>query len=274
MKLIHKILATAILIVCVGCDQGEKLADNNRFGRVGMAGESMSVMNQKSANVQQQEKISVEKKLIKNGNISFETEDLAKTKGTIATAAKKYKAYISSDNAYTSQDRISNTLTVRVPASSFDDFLKDITEGIDELESKNINISDVTEQFLDIEARLRTKKKLEVRFTELLAKAKNVSELLDIERQLSNVRSEIESVEGRLKYLSNQVDFSTLNVTFYKKTTQDTKFGKKLKNGFKNGINNLKWFFVFLVNIWPFVILTIVIIYIIRKRIKNKKNNS
>lgn len=273
MKLIHKILATAMLVVCVGCEQRGPVNHNERLDTVGLAGESMSVMSQKSGNAQPQ-KINIEKKLIKNGNISFETEDLAETKTTIVAATKKYQAYISSDNAYTSQDRISNTLTVRVPASSFDDFLKDITEGIEELESKNINISDVTEQFLDIEARLRTKKKLEERFTQLLAKANNVRELLDIERQLANVRSEIESVEGRLKYLSNQVDFSTLTITFYKKTANETNFGRKLKNGFKNGINNLKWFFIYLINVWPFVILTIVIIYIVRKRIKNKKNNS
>ena len=66
--------------------------------------------------------------------------------------------YIASDNEYKSSDRISSTISLRVPAEKFDTILSEIAKGVEKFDSKNIRISDVTEQFLDVEARLKTKK--------------------------------------------------------------------------------------------------------------------
>ena len=96
-----------------------------------------------------------------------------------------------------------------------------------------------------------------------------VTEILDIEKQIGQLRSEIESIEGRLKYLQNRVSFSTLTMTFYESIPNETKFGQKFKNGFRNGWDNLIWFFVVLTNIWPFILIglgLIVGIKIYRKR--------
>jgi hypothetical protein len=88
-----------------------------------------------------------------------------------------------------------------------------------------------------------------------LKKAKNVIEILEIEKQIGQLRSEIESIEGRLKYLQNQVSFSTLTMTFYEDLPNQTEFGQKFKNGFRNGWDNLILFFVVLTNIWPFILI-------------------
>ena len=78
------------------------------------------------------------------------------------------------------------------------------------------------------------------------------------------MRSEIESIEGRLKFLSNQVSFSTLNIRIYETISNQTEFGKKFKNGFKNGWENLILFFVLLANVWPFILIIFGIIILIR----------
>lgn len=200
---------------------------------------------------------STDRKLIKEGRVEFESQDLNSTRKTIFQAVEKHHAYISSDQEFKSPDHISNTIIIRIPTEAFDAFLNDATKGVEKFDSKNINVRDVTEEFVDVEARLKTKKELETRFLDLLKQAKSVSEVLEVEVQLGDLRADIEATEGRLNYLKNQVSSSTLTMTVYESIATQTQFGVKFKNGFRNGLNNLILFFVMLTNIWPFILLGI-----------------
>ncbi len=202
----------------------------------------------------------IERKLIKEGRVEFRTDDLGKTRATITEAVNKYQGYISSDSEYKSSGRISQTLTVRVPAENFDAFMADATKGIERFDSKNLNVRDVTEEYIDTEARLKTKKELEARYLELLNDAKNVTEVLAIEKEIGQLRSEIESIEGRLNYLKKSVAYATVDMTFYQRIAKETAFGEKFGNGFRNGWNNLIWFFVILANIWPFILIGLIML--------------
>ncbi|MBX2843398.1 MAG: DUF4349 domain-containing protein [Flammeovirgaceae bacterium] len=215
-----------------------------------------------------------ERKLIKEGNISFETDDLQQTKDKINAAIKMYNGYQASENSYNYERSISQTIIIRVPAQNFDSLLAAVSEGVGTFDNRNIQIKDVTEEFLDITARLKTKKELENRYLELLKEAKQVTEILEIERELGKIREEIESVEGRLKYLSDQVSFSTLTVSFYQTISGGDDFFSQIKDGFANGWENLGIAFIGLVNIWPFLILIILVILGIKRWRKSKSNNT
>jgi len=93
---------------------------------------------------------------------------------------------------------------------------------------------------------------------------------LEIEKQIGQLRSHIESIEGRLKYLQDRVSFSTLTMTFYETIQNKTEFRQKFKNGFINGWDNLIWFFVVLINIWPFILIGLGLIFGIRLYRKRK----
>ena len=200
-----------------------------------------------------------ERKLIKEGRVEFETQDLAATRKTVFAAIEKYKAYTSSDQEYKSAERINVDLEIRVPAKYFDNLLAEATLGVEHFDNKEIEIKDVTEEFLDVQARLKTKKELENRYIELLKKANSVSEILEVEKEICKLRGEIESVEGRLKYLESRVSFSTLTMTFYQKV-EDEKSEGDFKRGFANGWDNLVLFLVLLVNIWPFILILVLIL--------------
>ncbi len=204
---------------------------------------------------QPDEAIVTERKLIKDGTVSFETDDLTATRQKVTAAISRYGGYVSSDNAFKTEDRLSQTLVVRVPADRFDPLLADVTEGIDKLDRKEISVRDVTAEYLDIQARLKTKKALEARYLKLLDKANSVADVLAVEKQIGELRADIESIEGRLNFLKNQVALSTLTLTFYQTTARETRFGREFAEGLGNGWKNLLWFFVALVNLWPFVIL-------------------
>ena len=223
--------------------------------------------NETSQNSDSKEIIS--RKLIKNGNVVFETSDLEKTKLNIENLVQKYEGYISSDSKNEYDNKVNYYLSIRIPALYFDSILKGISNQISKLDSKEITISDVTEEFLDIESRLKNKKELEKRYLEILQQSKTVEDILNVERELGKLREEIEATEGRLNYLSNQVSFSTLSVSFYKKVNNETSFSGKIGESFKNGFENLKSFLLFMLSVWPFVII-IPISYLLFKKWRHR----
>ena len=113
------------------------------------------------------------------------------------------------------------------------------------VKSRNISTQDVTEQFYDLETRLETRKILKDRLQTYLANAKDMKDLIQIENELNNTISDIESMEGRMRRLSDQIEFSTVNVTVelpYRTTEQGfqwPEFGKE----FRYFISNIVDFF-------------------------------
>lgn len=196
-----------------------------------------------------------ERKVIKEGHISFESNDLVDTRQYIDSILRSTNGYVSSEREFTNPSRISQSLSIRIPFGRFDEFVDKLSQGIGTFDDKSITTRDVTAEYIDVSARIRTKKELEQRYLELLKRANSVTEILEIESELGNIRGDIESMEGRLRYLADQTDYSTLEIMYYKTISEKTAFGNKFSQGFVNGWNNLIWFLVGLVNIWPFVIL-------------------
>jgi len=217
---------------------------------------------------------STSQKIIKTGNLRFETQELEKTHQKILAAVQKVNGYVQRDNTGKNYDSQYHNLTVRVPSENFDTVITAISDGVSYFEEKTISQRDVTEEFVDLNARLKAKRTLEERYLELLAKAKNVKEMLEIERELSKIREEIEAKEGRLHYLQSQVSESTISIYFYK-TTADrgvtVSYGRKMINAFKNGWSSISEFFLGLLHVWPFIILVVLGVYIFRRWIKKRK---
>lgn len=226
-------------------------------------------------------KIPVEQKIIKTGSVRFETNDLEKTYQHIFLAAKKYKSNIQNDSEGKEYGSIYKRMTVRVPSQNFDLFLNEISQGVTFFDTKEVSAEDVTEQYIDIEARLIAKKRLENRYLELLKKATKVTEILEIEKQLSAIREEIESKQGQLLYLQNQISMSTITIEFYKNVAENEgatiSYGSKIWNGIVSGFNSFSDFLISLISVWPFLILLVAVIYWIKKwlkrRAQNKKNS-
>ncbi|WP_168171976.1 DUF4349 domain-containing protein [Algoriphagus sp. A40] len=209
-----------------------------------------------------------ERKIIREGDLYFECRDIEETDTFIKNEIKNLKGFISNESSSSYEERTEKRLTIRIPTDQLDPLIQKIQDHAVKIENINIRSEDVSEQFIDVEARLKTKKELEIRYTELLKVARTVDEILGLERELANVRGEIESMQGRLNYLSDRVSLSTLNVSFYVEGEMAFGFISKLKEGIKNGWTNLQWFLVFLVNLWPFFLIFLVVLFLILKRRK------
>jgi hypothetical protein len=116
------------------------------------------------------------------------------------------------------QSQTKNVITIRVPADRFQAVLEQI-EGLGSVTDKNVKAEDVTDQFVDLEARLKNARTVEGRLRELLARAKDVKEALEVERELKRLGEEIERIEGRLQYLRKMVALSTVTVALSTKAT-------------------------------------------------------
>ena len=215
----------------------------------------------------------IDRKIIKNGYIRFRTADLNKTKSLIVKTVQELNGYISNDNAYDNDysNELEHRLTIRVPADKFDLFFENISESIDKLDSKSIDVIDVTEEYIDVETRINTKKDLRDRYRELLKQATKVDEILNIEKEVGNLQTEIESFERRMKSLNDRIAFSTITVIYYQKTTPAFGFSSKFLDGIKNGWNNFLWFIIGLSNLWVFIIVAAVTVYLIKLWRKKKK---
>ena len=276
-----KLIPVILIILLYSCSKN-KSEDYRTASSEAAAYDELEMAPITVQNSQKQEKIESEvsqkkldRKLIKTGTIEFETENLNETNARIISSVKKLGGYISNENEYNNNyGQITINLTVRIPSKNFDALLSEVSKGVTHFDNKSINVKDVTEEFVDVQARIKTKKELETRYLQILEKAKTVKEILEIERELGNLRADIESFEGRLKYLKDQVSFSTLDISFYELTQveKSNKFGEKFIDGFASGWENLIWFFIGLTNIWPFIILIIVLIWFIRRRIIARRN--
>jgi hypothetical protein len=116
--------------------------------------------------------------------------------------------------------RDDTAITIRVPAAMFDAAIKRIEKAGDVLH-RNVSAQDVTEEFRDVEIRLRNARAVRDRLEQLLAKANKVEESVLVERELERVSGEIERMEGRLKYLRDRAAFSTITVTFQPKRQEE-----------------------------------------------------
>jgi len=109
--------------------------------------------------------------------------------------------------------RTDREIVIRVPTEKFFEVLKKL-EGMGDLLHKNVQVEDVTEQYLDVSLRLKNARDVRDRMAQLLAQAKTVEESLKVEQQLERLSAEIERLEGRMKYLRDRVRFSTITVSF------------------------------------------------------------
>ena len=271
MKIFKQLTLAVLCCVLISCG-----GSNNADSLLGLSSESSSEQSpvmSKEASSTEVTPAAQPRKLIKTGDMSFETSDLDSSREKIDVSVKKHQAFISSESENTSGRRISRNLTIRVPAENFDQLVNEISQGIKTFDYKNITSNDVTEEFMDVEARLKTRKALEQRYLELLSKGSTTADVLQIENQINQLRGEIESIEGRMKYLTNQVDYSTLNLSYYKTTPVQSHLTEKMSQGFKNGWSAVIYVLIILANLWPFILLVAIILIVVRyfNRRKNRK---
>ena len=229
-------------------------------------------------------------KLIRRVNIDAETEDLEALLPGLTAKITQLNGYIENQelyngSSYASYRNRSANLTIRIPADQLDNFLQQVKD-VSNVVSYNESQEDVTLTYVSTESRVKALETEQERLLELLSKAENMSDLLEIEARLTDVRYELENVTSQLRVLANKVDYATVNlyisqVKVYTEVEEQTVW-QRIGSGFKKNLKNLgeslEDFFVWLVTYSPQIAITVVVLALLltllRRRDKKSRNKS
>ena len=222
-------------------------------------------------------------KLIRRVNIDAETEDLDALLESLTVQISSLGGYIEQQNlyngsAYASYRSRNANLTIRIPADRLDGFVgqvKDASNVISYSESQE----DVTLTYVSTESRIKALETEEARLLELLAQAENMTDLLQIEARLTDVRYELESVKSQLLVLSNQVDYATVylyisQVKEYTEVEEKTVW-QRISSDFSRNLKDLgRWLvdlFVWVVTYSPQLVLLSAVFLLLRRVLRRRK---
>lgn len=164
------------------------------------------------------------RKVIQNAEMTIETDTPNEGQQKIGVIAEKHGGFVviseSKQNEAVSQNVASTVvnIVVRVPAQNFQATLDEICAIGGRILHRKTSGQDVTEEYIDLEARIRTKKALEAQFLEIMKQARKISDAMEVQTQLAEVRTDIERLEGRRRFLENQSALSTINITLHTPT--------------------------------------------------------
>lgn len=219
-------------------------------------------------------------KMMKEGSMGCEVDEYADGLAKIKAIIAKYQGYIGSENEVKESYRIYNDLVIRVSGENFEKLMDEISKVAKNVDYKRVTATDVSEEYFDLETRIKTKKEVEKRYVEFLSRAKNIDEVLKVENELRVIREEIEVREGRLKFLQDRVAYSTLNLNIYENydysgsVSKKPGFFNKIGEGLVAGWRGILNFLVMLTYLWPlWIVLAGATVWFIRRRKKRKQMN-
>ena len=155
-----------------------------------------------------------QRQVISQASVSMEVDEVPAAVAQVRAIAESLGGFVGQLSSSGGPERQQSTMTIRVPQAEFFTALEHI-KSLGKVRSENVGSEDVTERFIDLEARLRSALREEESLLSLLDKANQVSEILTIERELSRVRSDIERDQGQLNFLERRVDLSTITVSLF-----------------------------------------------------------
>ncbi len=218
--------------------------------------------------------------IIRSGTMSMEVEKYDDTEAKVKQIAASFGGYITNSSAtLNASGKKQGTITIRIASDKFDALLGELSKA-GKVMNENITGSDVTEEYIDADARVKTQQELESRLLKLLAeKTANLSSVVEVEQKLASVRENIERTEGRMKYLKDQASYSTLAVSVYEPTLLQTSTGGgffyELGDGVKRGLQGftsiLSGIITVVIAISPILVILGLIVYVSIKYIRKRK---
>ncbi len=149
--------------------------------------------------------------MIYTATVSLKVKNVTTAINKITSLTEEFGGFIQEINIY-GTERKEGYITVRIPQTNFQEFLKKIA-SIGKLENKKVEGQDVTEKFIDLQARLNNSKKEEQRLLQILEKAETVDEILKVEKEIKTVRTEIDTLTGQIKFLQRRITYSTIKIS-------------------------------------------------------------
>lgn len=215
-----------------------------------------------------------ERKIIRNADLQIESNSPEETQQKITAIAESKGGFVIESTQSSSDVKVSTrdvvTMTVRIPAEKFNEALEEIRGSGNRIIVETVKGQDVTEEFVDIEARLKAKKALEEQFIEIMKRTNSVSDALNVQRELANVRGEIEQIEGRKRFLESQTSLSTIKIRIQTPNAFSAsssgffyQLGQAFSRGFDFALNFILILTTIFIGVLPFLIFVVLPVYLL-----------
>lgn len=228
------------------------------------------------------------RKWIVTVNLTAETDDLDALRSALDEKIAALNGYVEDQSVYngsiydSGRRYRSANLTVRIPADSIDAFLQDVG-GLANIVRQNKSIEDVTLSYVATESRLKALETEEARLLELLSQAENMTDLLEIEARLSEVRSELENYASQKRLYDNQIDYATIYIAIEEvqeyTPTEEPSLWERIRDGFKDNLEGvgeglldvLVWFIVSIPTLVVLAVVVLILVLIVRRIRRRRK---
>ena len=210
-----------------------------------------------------------ERTVIYNAQLSLEANDVQGTLQKIRALAEGYGGYVasSSRSTYGAQGRAD--IAIRVPKDKFQAAIQQI-ETYGKVLDEGTTSEDITQQYIDLKARVNNMQRQEERLREILDMAKTVDEILRVESELERVRGEIDSLQGQINYLEGNVEMSLITVTLTEPappfTPPGMDWGETLEIAISGLFTVIRGMIIVVVSLIPVVIVAVPIYYLYKRR--------
>lgn len=203
-------------------------------------------------------------RLIYNADIQIQVENLESTVKQVKEITQKAGGYYTNETHSGGGGEKSVSFTLRIPQTNFESVINAIEKLASYVQYKGTSSQDVTEQYYDSEIRLKTKRKTLDQYYTILQRTTTIKDILEVQAKINELETEIEGLEGRLRYLSNQVSYSTITLRLFVPVPLDKQkapdptdsFGVRIQQSFLWGWRILKEITFFLITIWPLLLIT------------------
>jgi len=155
---------------------------------------------------------STDRKVITDTSLSLKVDDVGSVLDQINKLAVSHQGFMVNQNISRPEEGASGHISVRVKSEKLDDFLAAVRNLGVKVVSENVSGRDITEQYTNIEERLRVLNTTKRKFEEMLGSAFTVSDMLEVQRELLNLQTQIDSLEGTRRYLAESADYSLVSV--------------------------------------------------------------
>ncbi len=287
LKILIPVLVILGLVLTAGCAKatvptapvpypppGISIPESSRGGSGGSSYESQDsyTTNESGADI--------DRKIIKNGYMTLEVDDIPEAIADITRVANELNGYVVSSDQSGAKDITYGRIAIRVPSDSFNEALDKLRKLAVRVPNESTSSQDVTEEYTDLQAQLRNLEATEAQYLELLQKAETVEDILAVQRELSNVRGQIEQIKGRIQYLERTSDMALIDVNLQKTQAIDGTGWNALET-LKSAVRGLASFGKALANIaiWlaifspVWIIILVVVLYFTRWRKKKARTS-
>ena len=157
--------------------------------------------------------VDVERLIIRNGRLTLEVEEVGEAMDKVTDIAAIIGGYVVSSYKYENEEGVSGEISIRIPSERFDEAFDRLHQIAETVPYEHTDSRDVTEEYVDLRARLNKLEATELQYLELMKKAETVDEMLQVQRELSNVRGWIEQLQGRMNYLERVTEMALIDVS-------------------------------------------------------------